>query len=127
MSFISRHVNSKMVAYAIVAFVVAYILHTFFPALVSLGRFIVSVLSPFLIAVILYYLFRPLVNLLRKRLSIYGAIIVSFIVLFGFMTFVIVFIYPAIVDQVDVLKQANLEHISSEGQDGETLLQKFYL
>ncbi len=83
--------------------------YIFFPFILFIIQFIIKILAPFFIAIIFYYLFRPLVRGLEKPLSIYGSIFVAYVILFAFFSFLAIYIYPVVYEQINILKTTQLD------------------
>lgn len=84
----------------LLSLLIVYTLYALLPFLGAIVGFIALVLYPFFLAAILYYLLRPAVRFLQKKMSIYLAILLTYCAIGAFIAFLVMFVYPIIVNQV---------------------------
>src|SRR5438552_3093543 len=108
----------------LLALLIVYAIYALFPFLQTVGRFATLVLYPFLIAALFYYLLRPIVSWLEKRMSKYIAILLAYCILAGFFIFVIVYIYPIVKEQINLLLEVK-QNIAMDGKTKEMI--EYYL
>lgn len=94
-------------------FLFIYLLHQVTPLLDAATSFFNSVFLPFFLSLVIYYAVRPFVHFLNKKMNILLSISIVYIILLGIIVFLVFFVYPKIIDELNYLGKIDFKKITS--------------
>lgn len=92
-----------------------FISYSILPLFGNIFGFILKVITPFLFSAILFYILKPLVVIINRYLPLIPSIIVVYLISATVVAFLITFIYPIVVKQIEMLGSISLEPSHNTG------------
>lgn len=92
-----------------------FIGYSILPLFGDIFGFIIKVVTPFLFSGILFYILRPLVIFFNRWIPLIPSIILVYLFSAAFLVFLITFIYPIVVKQIQMLETISLEPSHESG------------